>query len=282
MEVHPYFGREVVLTSKHFKRPMIEPSFRELLDIKIIECSADTDVLGTFSGEIERKLPPLETALQKARLGLDQLGMDLGIASEGSIGPDPIIPFLTSDIEILVFIDLVKEIEVVEVFRSFDISVVQKVVSINENLDDFLTKADFPNHKLIVRSNLNGKLNPMKGIGNQKELKNAIELMTMDSKDGQVLLESDLRAHCSPSRASNIKSAAEKLALRVKELCKVCNSPGWGKVDVEKGLECQSCGANIEKAIKRDVFGCCKCDHKEFGDQLSSFADPAICDWCNP
>lgn len=282
MKVHPYFGKNVVLTSKHFKKSMIEPSFRKLLEIKLIECPADTDILGTFSGEVERTLPPLETALQKARLGLDQLGMDLGIASEGSIGPDPIIPFLNSDIEILVFIDLVNKIEIIEVFRSFDIIAFQKIVSINENLDEFLIKSDFPNHKLIVRSNLDGTLNPIKGIGNKTDLKNAIELMARNSTDRQVSIESDLRAHCSPSRALNIKSAAEILAKRVKAQCKICNSPGWGKVDVEKGLECQSCGANVEKAIKREVFGCYKCDHKEFGDQLSLFADPAICDWCNP
>ena len=282
MKAHPYFGRNVVLTSKHFKKPMIEPIFRELLDINIIECAADTDLLGTFSGEIERKLPPLETALQKARIGLEQLGMDLGIASEGSIGPDPVIPFLKSDVEIIVLVDLVNELEIVEVFRTFDICAVQKSFSLDENLDEFLIKANFPNHKLIVRANSGEKSSSIKGIGDRAELENAIELMAKNSMDGKVSIESDLRAYCSPSRASNIEKAAKILAMRVKQQCRLCNSPGWGKVGMEKGLECQSCGAYVEKAIKREVFGCFKCDYREFGDQLSPFADPEICDWCNP
>jgi hypothetical protein len=41
-------------------------------------------VLGTFSGEIERELTPLETLQKKIRMGMEELGLPLGIASEGS------------------------------------------------------------------------------------------------------------------------------------------------------------------------------------------------------
>jgi hypothetical protein len=44
----------------------------------------DTDLLGTFTGEIERKLDPIATARQKCLLAMKLSNCDLGVASEGS------------------------------------------------------------------------------------------------------------------------------------------------------------------------------------------------------
>ena len=89
---NPYALKKAVLTSKHKKLPLIEIPFRESLSIEVVELPLDTDMLGTFSGEVERTSTPIETAVKKARLGMQATGLPLGIASEGSIAPNPNVP----------------------------------------------------------------------------------------------------------------------------------------------------------------------------------------------
>lgn len=279
---HPYFSKSVVLTTKHEKYPLVAPAFSRILQLKILEHAADTDQLGSFSGEIERKLPPRETAILKAKIGMNELGLTLGLASEGSIGPDPLIPFMKSDIEYLVLVDSENELVITEVYRSFEITAGQLVTRPDEDITQFLQKVDFPNHKLITRSNSGAVKNVIKGIGNLIDLKKAIRLGANESGDGMVLIQSDLRAHCSPTRQNNIRQAAELLAKRVVSCCPHCQLPGWGSVGYEKGLECSLCGSDVPTAIKCEIFGCVKCDYREVGDALKDYADPAQCDYCNP
>ena len=279
---HPYFKKAAVLTTKHKKYPLIAPAFSKSLELKILEHVADTDQLGTFSGEIDRELPPRETAILKAKIGMSELGLTLGFASEGSVGPDPLIPFINSDIEYLVLVDSDNDLEITEVYRSFDITAGQIVAKPEAEITEFLQKVNFPNHKLIARSNSGAVNNAIKGIGNLIDLKNAIRLCANESEDGAVLIQSDLRAHCSPTRQNNIRQVAELLAKRVLSLCPHCQIPGWGRVGYEKGLECSLCGSSVPNANKCEIFGCSKCDHREFGDELKEYADPAQCHYCNP
>jgi hypothetical protein len=279
---HPYFGQVAVLTTKHDKLPLIAPQFSELIGLQISECKEDTDQLGTFSGEVERNLPPLETAIKKAKLGMDKAGVSLGLASEGSIGPDAEVGFFNSDMEYLVFVDASRDLVISEVFRSFDIRAGSLVTEPELEISNFLEKVDFPNHKLIVTANSSSKISPIKGIGTLDELKSAIELTAKDSKDGKVLIQSDLRAHCSPTRRKNIAHVAQLLATRISRQCTMCMAPGWGRVDYERGLECITCGEHKPLAIKREILGCISCDHREDGELLREFLDPAHCDFCNP
>jgi hypothetical protein len=279
---HPYFGQAAVLTTKHEKLPLIAPPFSELIGLQISEFKEDTDQLGTFSGEVERNLPPLETAIKKAKLGMDKAGVSLGLASEGSIGPDPEVGFFNSDVEYLVFVDASRDLVISEVFRSFDIRAGSLVTEPGHEISNFLEKVDFPNHKLIVTPNSGPKSSVVKGIGSWDELKNAIEFNTKNSLDGKVVIQSDLRAHCSPSRQKNIKNVAALLAKRIATLCVKCQVPGWGRFDYERGLKCLGCGEIKPNAIKREILGCTKCEHRELGDVIREFLDPAHCDFCNP
>lgn len=279
---HPYFGQVAVLTTKHEKLPLIAPPFSELIRLQISECREDTDQLGTFSGEVERTLPPFETAVAKARLGMNKLGIPLGLASEGSIGPDREVGFFTSNLEYLVFIDDTQDLVISEVFRSFDIRAGTLVTEPGHEISNFLEKVDFPNHKLIVTANSGPKSSVVKGIGSWDELKNAIEFNAKSSLDGKVVIQSDLRAHCSPSRQKNIKNVAALLAKRIATLCVMCQVAGWGRVDYERGLDCIACGKHKSLAIKREILGCITCDHREEGELLKEFLDPAHCDFCNP
>ena len=102
---HPYSGASALLTSKHKKLSLIAPHFQESCGLEVREVALDTDRFGTFAGEIERVGTPLETAVKKARFGLENSNFSIGIASEGSIAADYLIPFVQSDVEIMVLVD---------------------------------------------------------------------------------------------------------------------------------------------------------------------------------
>jgi hypothetical protein len=168
---HPYFGRRVVLTTKHEKGKVIAPAFKQVLGLEVSECTLDTDILGTFTGEVERKQSPRETVLIKARLGMEKTGESIGIASEGSIGADPFIPFINSDFEMIAFIDEELDLEIVESIRSTEIVTAVTSVYRQEDLTEFLQRADFPQHKLIVRTKQTPTKFCIKGVDDEYSLR---------------------------------------------------------------------------------------------------------------
>ena len=90
-----FAGRRAVLATMHGKERAIVPAFRDILGIDIeVPGNLDTDQLGTFSGEVERAGTMDEVLVAKAKLGLKMSGLDLAIASEGSFGPHPQMPFI--------------------------------------------------------------------------------------------------------------------------------------------------------------------------------------------
>lgn len=59
--MHPYMGKKAVLSTMHGKQQAIVQPFKKFLNISIqVPNKINTDVLGTFSGEIERELTPLK------------------------------------------------------------------------------------------------------------------------------------------------------------------------------------------------------------------------------
>jgi hypothetical protein len=279
---HPYLHREVVLTSKHQKLDLIAPPFRSLLNVAMRELPLDTDQFGTFSGEKERTLSQYESAVAKARLGIESSGIALAIASEGAIGSDPQIPLLNSDLELLVFVDSQAELVIAQSYRSFEIVAVTKECSAGDDLSEFLNSADFPNHGLIVRAICDGVVRAVKGITDINTLKDAISSLISASDAGSVIVESDLRAHYSPSRRANIAKAAQLLAERVHAQCPGCHTPGWGVVSYERGLACSECGVEDGNAVRAEILGCITCDFTQAGKTLATSIDPARCMECNP
>jgi hypothetical protein len=97
----------IIIPTKHAKSIAIAPPLWNRLGASVLEYYVDTDTLGTFSGEVEREGNALECARRKCEWALELLGdkVDYCIASEGSFGPHPQIPFLPCNQEILYFID---------------------------------------------------------------------------------------------------------------------------------------------------------------------------------
>lgn len=274
-----YEGKLAVITTKHEKGRLVQPAFSALLNMAIQEIDFDTDTLGTFSGEVERVGTQLETAIKKARLGMSLSGNPYGIASEGSVGPDPHFIFISANIETMVFIDDTLGIEVIESYKSNDI--VAAITSTEkDNLTDFLLRADFPNHALIVKANKGQGV--VKGIRDLNLLHTAIKEVKERSLDGEAIIESDFRAMSSPSRQKNISTLALKLANRLTQSCPDCSLPGWGLKTYSRGVECSGCGEISPNAVRQELLGCVKCEYTALGTVINSTLDPSQCMACNP
>lgn len=279
-EDHPYFGEIALLATQHGKGMVVAPTFHSVLGMHVEELAVDTDSLGTFTGEIERVGTPKEVVIAKARLAIAKSGAPYAIASEGSIGADPYIPFINSDIEHMAFVDELRGFSLVETIRSTEIIAHTLKVTADTPLEEFLKKADFPQHQLIIRSMDTPTTFSIKGIVSDQQLKNSLEEAL--GMYPEVIVESDLRAHCSPSRMANISQAARKLALRLSNLCPECTTPGWGVVSYLKGLPCSECGEISDEALRVEIMGCVKCSFTQEGKILAEAIDPGRCDLCNP
>ncbi len=294
-----YKGSLAVLTTKHQKFKAIATPMRAGLGLNLLTVNFDTDTLGTFTGEVERKGSARENALKKARIGMAMAGKKLGIASEGSFGPHPLVPFLSAGEETMAFIDDKLKIEVVEQMLSLKSNFAHCSVQRFEELSDFLKRVKFPSHAVIVRpnfnrtnwvSNLSSKLGIsippqqiFKGITNQEELQEAFEHCRTISEDGLVLIQSDMRAHLNPTRLRLIRQLAIKLARRLAHGCSVCGCPGWGVTGVVSGLPCRDCRFPSDLP-KLEVFACPSCTHQETLPRRDGVlnVDPMNCEMCNP
>ncbi|MBX9944100.1 MAG: hypothetical protein K2Y40_08480, partial [Reyranella sp.] len=99
----------------HAKQLAVAPPFRRLLGAEIVVApDLDTDSLGTFSGEIPRPAPVVETCTLKAELAFRTLDVDCAVASEGSYGPIDRLPLSPSGVEVMAFIDRRRGVRIVE------------------------------------------------------------------------------------------------------------------------------------------------------------------------
>lgn len=284
VQKHSYSDKTCVIATMHDKEKVIAHPFLELLGLKMIKTKMDTDQLGTFTGEIERKGTPLTCVRQKCELAMKESKVNIGVASEGSFGPHPFFPFLGCDHEILYFKDLERGFELHQSLLSTKTNHRKEVFSDPQRLKTFCDQALFPSHGLIVRPNKSNKKSfIIKGIQTHDVLEDAFLKCCRLSEDGNAIVETDMRAHMNPTRMEVIKELADSFAKRLATPCPLCYNPGWGLVDTKKGLECQICGSETEM-VKSEVFGCPKCLHKENRLRQDGLivADPQYCGWCNP
>lgn len=278
--LNTYRGQSIALATLHKKGALAREPFQKILGMNVEEILVDTDRFGTFSGDVERTLSPRECLQAKCDLGIAHSESKYALASEGTIGPDPIVSFLNSDIEHVAFFDSINNLFISHTYRSFEIQALTHQYTPGDHLEEFLKKADFPNHQLIVKSFDDGVKPLAKGISQKDEL-----LKILDDAINQglrdITIESDLRAHTSPSRAANIKQAFYELAVKVNTLCPACDCPGWGITSSIKGLTCLDCGEETD-AVKAYIYSCISCTFSREGELLAEGVDPSRCNWCNP
>ena len=272
--------KKIALATKHGKLSQIAPAFETLRDWQIELVEIDTDVYGTFSGEVPRLLAPRDAAIEKARAGALHAGFDFGLASEGSIGAHPLIPLINSDVEVMAFVDLKNDFAVVETLVSPEIHAYSANVNSDTDLEYLIAKLDLPAHAANVTINIDGERQFIKGIHQPEELRRLVADALGQSSTVEV--ENDFRAMSSPSRQANIAALAEKLAARIGSHCPACNQIGWGSVGFEYGVPCSDCFEIVASVAHSEKLGCVTCDHSEIRSLGRESVDPARCEHCNP
>ena len=107
-------GRTLLIVTKHEKQKVIGPILEKELGVNcVVTDNFDTDILGTFTGEIERMDNPINTARHKCLMAMELANCDLAISSEGSFGPHPSLPFITAEDEFLLFLDKKNNLEII-------------------------------------------------------------------------------------------------------------------------------------------------------------------------
>lgn len=282
-----YHGRRAVLATMHGKEQAVAPPFAKRLGLSVSPADGlDTDSLGTFSGETPRLGTIPEIAIAKARLGIAASGLPLAVASEGSYGPHPVVPFLAAGIEVMVLVDdengLVVQEHLIDETPVYD----HLVVGDGVDLSDYLRRVRFPDHALIVRPNQAAAGTPAplyKGIRDIAALSDAVGACRAAALDDSAFVQTDMRAHMNPTRMRAIGRLAERLAERLASPCPGCVMPGFGVVEVRKGLPCEACGGP-SILVDHELLGCPKCSYTERRPRADGRrrADPGECPACNP
>lgn len=283
----PYCRRQASLATKHAKERAIARPFRFALGLELVATpDLDTDLLGTFSGEVPRAGTALAVCEYKARLGMAVTGLPFGLASEGSFGPHPFLPFIPAGLEIMTFVDDERSFVLSESFLAERTNYAHREARSIDDLSDWLPAISFPSHALIVRTKSDGPGAPVeneKGIVSIDRLQAAIDRAAANSNEGVAWVETDMRAHLNPTRMTAIRRLAFRLARRLATPCPACTAPGWGQTGTVKGLPCELCGTPTEMVLHQ-IFSCAVCDHREETPRLDSQTtiSPQHCPYCNP
>lgn len=280
--MYEFQNRQVAIVTKHGKEEVIAPLLENSFGVKTyVPNHYDTDVLGTFTGEIERKADVITTLRNKCNMAIENHDGDLFIANEGSFGPHPDLIFANVDEEFLILVDRKNDFEVIvrEVSTRTNFNG-DEIKSFNQ-LKKFARQVYFPSHALILRDQKNSNIKIIKGITEWKKLAKGYEELMRTF--GTVYAETDMRAMYNPTRMSVIKQAAEKLIAKINSRCPECGIPGFGVTDIKSGLPCSLCCSPTASTLSH-IYSCSKCKYtleKEYPNERF-FEEPMYCNFCNP
>ncbi|HEY9734701.1 MAG TPA: DUF6671 family protein [Trichocoleus sp.] len=274
-------SRVATLATMHHKEQVIAPALQQL-GLQTVVPALDTDQFGTFTRDVKRPGDQLATARLKAEAALRITGGDLAIASEGSFGSHPAVPWLPYNRELVILIDRANDLEIVGEALSTETNFDHTQVTDLEAAHAFAQKVGFPAHGLVVSAQPEGAGSELiKGITSPLELTEAVTQML--KRFGQAHLETDMRAMHNPTRMRVIAQATEDLIRKIHRACPECGVPGFKAVEHFPGLPCADCGAPTRLTLTTR-YQCQKCSFEQrvlFPHQQRT-ADPAQCDYCNP
>lgn len=275
-------GRYLFIATNHHKEWVIKPLFERELKLNCFTFPLlDTDQFGTFSGEIERSQSPLETLRAKCDLGWKESGCDLVLATEGSFGAHPDLPFCAAHDELMMLMDFRNNTSYTARILTTETNFQGKKILQEDELMEFCASIDFPNQAVILRNDEGSMLFLKKGINDWDELSLAFTVCMR--KHGSVFVETDMRAMHNPTRMKQIEILAQKLINQLKVLCPACEMPGFGVTSVSPGLPCWICETPTSSVLKH-VLTCAACQHQEevFFPNGRETEDPTYCPACNP
>ena len=280
-----YNNRRAILATIHNKEKVISPLLKEHLGMNVrVTQGLNTDVFGTFTREIKRPDTQVITARLKAKKALAMYDEKIAIASEGSFTPHPLIPYIYANREIIIFLDQENDLEIIGEVFSIETNFNHQTISSLQEAEEFGKKVGFPAHGLIISfDNIStGKTEFIKAITSQENLINSVEI-AIKNTTGKFNIETDMRAMYNPTRMKNIALATQDLINKINSLCPRCNTPGFIINQKIPGLPCELCHQPTS-LIKAVIFKCQKCSftQQKLFPNNQEFADPSLCEYCNP
>jgi hypothetical protein len=281
-----YEGESAVLATMHGKERVIAPLLERELGLRVsLADGLDTDRFGTFTREVERTGSPLDAARAKIAGGFDRApSARVGLASEGSFGPHPFIPFLPLGRELVLLVDRKADFELIGLDADSDTNFGHAMVTDVAAAIAFAQRSRFPDHGLIVMGCEHDRPAPHvmidKDITNSAKLEKAVKDCV--ALCGSAFVETDMRAHRNPTRMAAIGRATEDLIRRFLSPCPACLRPGFDVTERIPGVPCAWCAAPTGMT-RTEVLTCAGCDHRSerpATDQAT--ADPGQCGQCNP
>jgi hypothetical protein len=245
----------------HAKERAVAPAFRRVLGADVVPvANLDTDVLGTFSGEVPRPDALVETALIKADLVFRTMDVDCAIASEGSYGPIDRLPLIATGVEVMAFVDRRRGVRFVETLATHRTNwKLLRFKAGDPSIPIVLKSMGFPEYGVFVICSSNWD-HPVKGLSTEEEVIAAMHREAEKSDDKMAVLVTDMRAHRNPTRMKVVRALSWKLAKRLQCLCPSCKAPGFGHIESRRGLPCEACGDPTDW-IDFEVDGCSACGH---------------------
>jgi len=270
----------------HRKEQAIAPPLESALGIHtLVPPNFNTDRFGTFTRDVQRPTDQLATARLKAQAALYLTGGTLAIASEGSFGPHPQIPFVPCDREIVLLLDREHHLEIVGQAISTDTNYRSQTIRSVDDALAFAQTVGFPEHGLVVMPSAEGQAASAitKGITTESALSAAVENAIARSKTSTAHIETDMRAHYNPTRMKVIAEATEDLVRAIAQRCPNCDCPGFAIVRRNPGLPCAWCSTPTLLTLSV-TYRCQRCNVEKAapfpaGEQT---ADPGNCPYCNP
>jgi hypothetical protein len=277
-------NRFAVLATMHGKEQAIAPLLEQELGIQIIvPPGLNTDVFGTFTREMKRVGTQIEAARAKAAKAIELTGETLALASEGSFGPHPLVPYLATNCEIVLLLDQSYGLELIGQAFSTETNYRHQLVGSLREARQFAQKVGFPEHGLVVMGGDSLAEVPqiIKGITCEDQLVDAFQVALRHSQ--KVHIETDMRALYNPSRMKVIRQATEDLLRKIAQTCPQCSWPGFDIVKRKPGLLCTLCHQPT-LLTRSAVYGCQHCgfSQEELFPDGQKTADPGECEYCNP
>lgn len=266
----------------HGKETVIQPIMEKSLQVNCrLVPGINTDVLGTFSGEIERKQDPLDTLRLKCELAFDLSGADLVIANEGSFGQHPHLFFAKANEELVILQDRRNQLEIVASYLTTDTNFDATEITTENEALEFANRALFPSHGLILKGQQHANTCIEKGITQQEHLLTSVRKYLQTN--GKLWIETDMRALYNPTRMLAIQQATQNLVRKLESECPSCGYPGFWISKVKDGLPCAQCGT-ATRSTSAHIYHCINCSHEKTIEFPHSryLEDPMYCDICNP
>jgi len=282
----PYRNQVAALTTMHGKERVIAPVLNEGLGLVVeVIGGVNTDCFGTFSRDVERTGSQLDAARAKIAVGFERNAFArVGLASEGSFGPHPHIPFLPIGREFVVLVDRDKGLELIGQDSSPATNFGHARVSNLAEAVAFAERTGFPGHGVIVIGCDGDQPAPERILIKDFVLEATLHSAVLQAIGlcGSAFIEADMRAHRNPTRMDAIERAARDLVRRYISQCPACAWPGFDVTERVAGLPCAWCGGPTQE-IQTEVLLCAQCTHCVARPATSeTTADPGRCNDCNP